>query len=216
MSVLAGLMLAPVMAFEGQAVTESGSQYLEVHRYSACEARLCEQVDYLDSEGNMFASKTVTYQGLPWQPSFVFEDQRFDLTESITLDGEQIRVQRQIGDEQTRYTLDRSDDIVFDAGFHPFVQANYPALRAGETIRFRFLIPARDKPVDFQIKAVSQTSEQTTMKVRINNPVLAWFVDPIFLTYQNDGKTLLTFDGLTNIRRDDGEGNWHAEITYQY
>lgn len=211
------LMLAPTLVFIGEAETQDGNRYVEQHEYIACsQARLCETVNYEDSDGKRFASKNIEYNDVLWQPNFTFVDERYDINESVVVDAGTISVSRKTPEYELNYTLEQSPDIVFDAGFHPYIQENFSALQSGETLKFRFLVTSRDKPIRFQAKVIESSAETMTVQVRINNPVLSWFVDDISLIYRTEDQALLGFNGLTNIRRNQGEGNWNAQINYQY
>ncbi|WP_119395534.1 hypothetical protein [Salinibius halmophilus] len=214
---LAALVLAPSMMFTGQAITEDGTRYQEVHQYNNCDsAQLCETVTYLDENGERFANKQVAYNAPSWQPDFTFTDSRFQLSEQVEVRGDKIYVSRVTPDETLEFVVEQQDNIVFDAGFHPYIQHNFEQLQAGETLEFLFLATTRESPIRFQAKAVAMTTEQMDIQVRINNPLIALFVDDIRLTYRLADKALLSFNGLTNIRRSEGKGNWNAQIIYQY
>lgn len=216
-NMLLALVLAPSLSFTGMATTEDQTSYQERHQYRECDnARLCEQVIYIDERGQTFANKTVRYNTPAWQPDFDFTDQRYGLVESVTVRDGRIFVSRQTPEETLEFSLEQQDDIVFDAGFHPYIQHHFSRLQAGETLAFDFLVTNRERPIRFQAKPVAINEEEMVIQVRINNPLIALFVDDIRLTYRVADQALLTFNGLTNIRRDDGQGNWNAEIIYQY
>lgn len=214
------LLLAPSSSFEGRASEDGRWQYTEYHQLQNCEplTSACQQrVLYRDTQGEEFADKTLEFSNdLPWQPNYRFANSNNGSTEVFTIDNGQGRFEVSRDGKTEQADIRISSDLVIDAGFHPFVQHHLPQLLAGERVRFRFLSSARMDTLNFRLQLLERQEQQVTLALSLQNALLRAFVSDIVLTYDlNDGR-LLRYDGLTNIARPSGRGNFDAVIDYSY
>ena len=96
------------------------------------------------------------------------------------------------------------------------MRKHWSELEAGKTVRFPFLIPSRLDFLNFKVKKDRDTrvNDAPASAIRLNlSGVLGWFLPYIEVTYRKSDQTLLRYEGLTNIRKDDG-GNHVAVITF--
>ncbi len=214
----ASFALAPSNEFVGAAEVNGQLQYRELHTLSECEP-VCreQQVQYLNASGQPFASKTLEFVNpLPWQPNYQFSDTRFDIEERVWLDGQQVRIERHQGNETNQGSLTRTDSLVIDAGFHPFVQHHLAQLANGQTVDFDFLSSVQLDSIAFRLRSLGQDGDTLRVALQLQNRLLRAFVSDIVLQYDLRDGRLLSYDGLTNIRRHQGRGNYNALIRYSY
>src|SRR6188768_1439216 len=81
LSICAGFSAAAVLAEEnyvvaGSAYNLDNNQLVYRELYTGIDENKSVRVDYVTPEGKTFASKTLVYQGEPFQPSFNYEDTR--------------------------------------------------------------------------------------------------------------------------------------------
>ncbi len=162
-------------------------------------------VIYTSPQGDVFAEKRIRYDNGMASPSFVLENQWA---------GEVIDVQWQGDTNLTAFysnnvkatergpasvNLPKVQPIVIDAGFVAFVNQNWEALAAGETIKFHYLVPTILKTVALKVENVpSQRKGILRFKISSQSWIVNQVVDPIFL-YYNENRDLLEFKGRGNI-----------------
>lgn len=170
-----------------------------------------ETVVYVTPDGNELARKEMRYWR-PERPAYrlsVSEPQR---TETVEPDESGVTVE-----SVESGTLAWSDETasVIDGGFHYFIQQNFEALLAGETVDFNFLAPTRVRWTPLRITPVGQEQGQLQLELNLQNRLLSWAVSDIELTYDIEQRQLLLYSGLTNLPKPGG-GNYRARIEYQY
>lgn len=216
-----------VHLFEGEArsLEDGRVLYTEQHRVEGeCRAGgfrpLHHVVDYRSPEGEGIARKELDYGESLARPTFTKTDTRFD--ESMKVINESDRRARiiwdQPGDEpEQRFEVKLTDRVVIDAGFNQFIQANLPALKGGKRIGFEFLGPTKGDTFAFEAEQIQRPKDlkgDVAIRLRPASMITRWFVDPLFLGYDNQGH-LTDYRGLTNIRRD-REGNHRAHLRYDH
>lgn len=217
--ILAGaLALAPSDQFRGQAQVDGQLSYIEEHSLLNCQP-VCEQqnVRYLDANGQLFAQKELLFiNSRSWQPDYRFTDLRFNSSERSWIEGDRLYLEVTRDGDTQNTQLALSANLVVDAGFHPFVQHHLPSLLANESISFDFLSSAQMDTIGFRLRLIEQTEQQAVIALQLQNRLLRTFVSDIKLVYNLSDGRLLSYDGLTNIRRDQGRGNYNAFIRYSY
>ncbi len=170
------------------------------------------------ADGPAFARKELTYGAVREEPEFTFVDARSGYTEGLrrTTDGPRVFQQDDARSPRREARIPPNAVIVSDAGFDEFVRKHWAELEAGKTVRFPFLIPSRLDFLNFKVKKHRDTrvNDMPASAIRLNlSGVLGWFLPYIEVTYRKSDQTLLRYEGLTNIRKDDG-GNHVAVITF--
>ncbi len=178
---------------------ERGSDRLlyEEHHFCNEDTSLC-QVFYLNATGDLFARKDIEYQKAPSAPGLLFRDFRKDL--------------------EIRIDPSEDSELVVDAGFDNYVRQRWGELSGGESIRFPFLIAGRDRPLAMRAgpDKDDECEESTVcLEIELDSWLLGMIVDPIELTYDRDTRRLLRFQGISNLKDDEG-GSQQVDIRYQY
>jgi len=200
-----------ITEIHGEARTPGGDAllYAEQHyiRHEAGEPseRL---VLYRCPDGQAFARKTVDYGDALQAPEFVLEDVRFGYREGFA-DGAGF-IRRDAGSPEQREAIRAGAALVVDAGFDEFVRAKWDALQRGDKVALDFLIPSRLAAYGFKLQRLrseQQFGESATVFRLSLSGMFGWFADAIDVSYRDSDRRLMRFEGLTNIRRDDGESH---------
>ena len=105
--------------------------------------------------------------------------------------------------------------MVSGQGFHNFIINNYTTLQK-EKRKIYYVVPAFRLDFGFEIEPISSSNKnQSSFRLEIKNKLLALIASHITVTYQNDSKRLLVYDGLSNVSNDRG-GQYNAKIEYNY
>ncbi|WP_323750925.1 hypothetical protein [Marinobacter sp.] len=216
---------ASTFAFIGtaKAVNQQNVLYEELHRVTgACTNAGFEPaahtVEYQKGPDNgRFAFKTLQYDEDPRRPSVDFRQPDFGERLEIRYpDSNYLTIDWQPPSDSRRSFRVRYDNrLVVDAGFDHFVRANWPAVKAGESLSFQFLAPTRGDHYGFVLEPApaAKMDADVVVQIRPTSLVLRFLVDPIILGYNQSG-ALTHYQGLTNIRAN-GDTNYTADIRYR-
>ncbi|MFC6440408.1 hypothetical protein [Bowmanella sp. JS7-9] len=227
---LAGVLLISAGAqanilIDGNAVSLDKQQpvYSEHYKIEQGEdgRNLRAEVEYRYPNGQVFATKSITYSDKPGMPSIDFTDLRSGVRTRATPEQDGIRVEHLRPGKSDVKVVDypRKRPVVVDAGFDRFVKDNWQRLLDGEKLHFAFFPIDRGELVDFSLKLVSSNQQQVELKLAPDSFLVSLVVDPITLLYDSQQR-LLEYRGLTNIEQGDHSKlkgkNYLASIRYMY
>jgi hypothetical protein len=211
------------MSYDGTAVDADDGRvlYRESHYVALDGDDVRERlVLYRCADGTPFARKRVApLFGSPWLPEFDMTDARLRYREGFDASGAtpQIFVQEPGKNSIEREALDqRPKDLVGDAGFDRYVQDNWDKLVAGETLHFKFLVPSRLDYLGFKVRQIGEQriGDRPVRVFRLAlGGLLGLVVSGIDVSYDAESRVLMRFQGLTNVRDQDGE-NYVARIDF--
>lgn len=175
-------------------------------------------VTYRDPEGATIALKQMDFTAHPFVPVYRLEILGEGYVEGIGHD-----------DGWTMYRRDSADaalhtkafavqaSIAGDAGFHPFVQAHFDELMAGDTVHFSFVVAGRLSVIDMQAYRIEDTTFEgqpaVQIKAELDSWLLNWIVNPIILVYDPQSKKLLEYRGISNMHDAHGE-TYPVRVSY--
>ncbi len=215
----------PWETLEGLAKDPQSGQVIYQERHSMAqnaEGDWVMESDYLAPDGALFAERTVSFDpSYPQRPDYRLTDYRDDFEEgATTLDDGRVELFRVIDGERKSETIRPADDrpLVIDAGFSAFIASHWSELLAGQRLTFDFASSARLTTIPFRLSHVDTidregTGRQQKFKLEPSNWFVRMLVNPIVLTYADDTRALIGYDGLSNIRKDGG-GNHTVEIQF--
>ncbi len=185
--------LDPDIVGEARDPKSGDTLYLE-HYYCSDDALQCS-VFYLRPNREVIASKELDYAENALAPLLTFRDYRVD---------------REV-------IIDKADpEAVVDAGFDNFVRLQWQDLAEGEEIKFPFRVVTREDPIKMRASKADRCEEgKFCLEIALDSWLLGSFIDPIQLTYEEGSQRLLRFEGLSNLRNDDGKMQT-VEIRYSY
>jgi|GEM_PF-1042623 len=208
---------------------KSAVLYYEYHFAENPDLQLSTRVQYRRADGSVFAEKTIDYSRSLTAPDIQHIDYRNTarITTELTDDtrAAMIRVGFQAHDSP-RYReemLAHRESVVVDAGFDPFVCKHWESLITGESVSAGMLVPSRLDTVRVSLtKTDASHCDQAATDVYcfVIRPAgilraVGWLVDPIYIGYDPQSKRLKVFDGISNLRNDNGEPQ-NVLITFEY
>lgn len=208
---------------EGQALdTNTGRViYQEIHSMGqGADGRWIMESDYLNPEGELFAERTVWFDpNHPQRPDYRLVDYRDNFEEGAkTSPNGEVELYRIIDGErgQTIIKPSRQRPLVIDAGFSALIASHWDELLSGNRITFDFASSARLTTIEFRLSHAQDLGDDVGIE-RFTLAPSNWFVrmlvKPIVLTYSSQNKTLIAYEGLSNIRKDGG-GNHSVKIAF--
>jgi hypothetical protein len=203
--------------------------YYEYHFAENPDLQLSTRVQYRRADGSVFAEKTIDYSRSLTAPDIQHIDYRNTarITTELTDDARaaMIKVGFQAHDSP-RYReelLAHRESVVVDAGFDPFVRKHWQSLITGESVSAGMLVPSRLDTVRVSLtKADASHCDQASADVYcfVIRPAgmlraVGWLVDPIYIGYDQQSQRLKVFDGISNLRDDNGDPQ-NVLITFEY
>lgn len=230
LTVVTGLHATSTLAQENYVV--AGSAYnLDTNElvyrelYTAIDENKAVRVDYVTPDGSTFASKTLVYEGEPFQPSFNFEDTRDNQFVGARFEGARLVLTEGMDGAKNEKVIHDNARTVIDAGFDAYIQLNWDKLVAGKRLKFDFAMPNRLSSVQLELRQVkgpespvyeaSFGGEWIYFRITPAKKFISLFADPIHLAYDPNGKYLMRFYGRSNIDDDRG-GPQDVRIEYEY
>ncbi len=224
MSSLAGAQDNYVTAGSAYSIETNKLLYREL--YTAINDASEVRVDYVSPEGATFASKTLTYQGEYFQPSFVLVDKRDNETVSAQFQGARLVLSHTTnGDTGDKIIMDNAR-LVIDAGFDAYIQMNWDNIvNAKKRMTFEFALPNRLSTINLEVRRIEPRespvysanvgSGWVYLRIVPAQKLVSIFASPIFLAYDPNGKYLMRFQGRSNLDDDNG-APVDVRIEYEY
>ena len=206
--------------YTGTAVSRRTAEFLygEKHLLRYRDGHIAERVVlYTCRDGAPFARKIVSYVD-PLAPDFHLTNAASGQEEGIRTEsgGRKVFFRSDSQDTEKVGPLPRVEGLVADAGFDEFVRLNWQRLMTDKAMQMPFLVPSRLDAYSFQVQHVrSGRFEGVPMEVfrlRLSG-FWGWFLPGIDVYYGTDDRTLLYFDGLSNLRNASGD-NYLVRITF--
>ncbi|TNJ33165.1 hypothetical protein [Arenimonas terrae] len=194
--------------------------YREQHLVRRRDGQVLERlVLYRCSDGTAFARKRVDYRASAQAPSFSLEDARDGYGEGLRRGsaGDTVWVRESAGGSERSAPLRAHPQTVADAGFDEFIRRNWRPLLAGESVPLRFAVPARLESLGFKVSRIGAArfggEPAELFRLRLGG-WLGWIAPHIDVAYGRDSQRLLRFEGLSNLRADDGGSQLLARIEF--
>ena len=195
--------------------------YREHHLIRRSDGRPTERlVIYRCADGTAFARKRVDYRQSPEAPAFTFEDVRLGYGEGLRRSGNQVTAWVRDGRdarERSAALGDPAARLVADAGFDEFIRRQWQPLVGGTSVPLRFAVPSRLQTLGFKVarQGAATVGREPAELFRLKlGGVLGWIAPHIDVAYGRDSRRLLRFEGLSNLRSDDGESQLVARIEF--
>jgi len=189
--------------------------YRELHYAAPGQAGLSSRVEYKDPEGQVIVSKQLDFSRSLTAPAIDQLDLRTNTRIFTRYEDERLQAgyQRDADSALRTDTLQTRPELIVDAGFDPFVRAQWDALRAGRSVSAAFFVPSRLGTITVNIAPVAReecADVQGDVLCLMVKPagllrVVGWFVEPARLAYDLDERRLLMFRGLSNLLDAQGE-----------
>lgn len=182
----------------GRAFDQETGNFLYSEHHSCSEGALECSVEYRDDSGALIVHKELDYRGSLYGPALRIRDYRRETTLVV---------------EPTEQR-----DVVVDAGFDNFVRSQWSSLSTGESVKFPFLVVGFDKPLNMIAKVDNSkpcSDRELCLEVSLDSWFLGLLAKPISLVYSIEEKKLLRYQGISNIRNEEGDA-LSVDIYYRY
>jgi hypothetical protein len=191
--------------------------YSETHREVVKDGRLVTNtVSYRDHAGNVFAEKYINFERSLTMPDFQLVNAGNGHVEGARGTDERLNVHfRDLSDSDVREaSVNTPSNGIIDAGFDRFIEQYWDSLVAGDVIEREFLIPSQLDFYTFEIeRADSESLDEYAFQLRIKSMFLKMFVQPVLVHYDARTRSLLRYQGISNIRNEAGE-NFDVRIEF--
>ncbi len=192
--------------------------YSEHHQEWWKDGRILrDTVTYRDTQGGVIGEKHVDFRAREAAPKFVLRNIRTGHTEGATAQSDSLKVSfRKSGDAPlAQKAIDLPEGAIVDAGFDRFVENNWDALMRGDGFVRPFLVPSRLKFMDFRIQRVDDGGkvDRAVFEMALDSPLLRLLAPSITVVYDARNRTLLEYDGVSNMRNRQGN-NLNVEIRF--
>ena len=221
----AGSVAAQDYVTAGSAYSLDTNELVYRELYTAIDENKSVRVDYVKPDGVAFASKTLVYQGEPYQPTFNFEDSRDNEYVSAHFQGARLVLTHGMNSAQNEKVIFDNARVVIDAGFDAYIQLNWDQLVAGKRLKFDYAMPSRLNSLQLEVRKIKATEspvydagfgrEWIYFRIVPAKKFVSLFADPINLAYDPKGKYLMRFHGRSTIDDDSG-GPQDVRVEYEY
>tara|TARA_R110001606_G_scaffold369162_4_gene525117 strand:- start:105 stop:851 length:747 start_codon:yes stop_codon:yes gene_type:complete len=214
----------PWIVGEAASVESGELLYQELHYRSDALALLSDRVEYVAPSGELLVEKSLNGARSFITPEVEQNDLRSGTRFSVNDNGDSLEVRYQrAGQSLVSKRIEKEERLVVDAGFDPYVRANWEALSTGEAIRAEFFVPARLDTVRISIRqtdaeqcaAISSSALCLVVRPAGILRLVGWLIDPLYLAYEQDSQRLLMYRGISNLLDENGEPQ-NVLIRYQY
>lgn len=189
--------------------------YTEIHRFSYQDGMQVIDSQFTRPSGKMLAERRIELIGDKVQ-TYAFKQFNIDYQEFAERGDEYVAISsvKEGRKSDKKVYIKNPRDIVIDAGFQSFVLRNWDGLLAGKTKRFNFV--SVDLANSFRLKVKHDRTENGIeyFKMNIANPFISMLVAPIQAGYYKDTKQLAYYQGMSNIKNDDGKRFKNIEIKF--
>jgi hypothetical protein len=174
-------------------------------------------VIYRCPDGTAFGRKRIDYRVSATAPDFSFDDQRSGYREGLRQGRTPILFFRPDGATAERSAPLVAADLVADAGFDEFIRRGWSRLVVGEALPLTFAVPSRLRGLPFSVSRAGETvvaGEKAWIFSLKLDGWLGWLVPAIDVSYGQQSRRLLRFEGLSNLRDDAGDQPVVARIDF--
>lgn len=207
----------------GSAYGLDNDQLLYRELYTAMDENKSVRVDYVSPDGKTFATKTLVYQGEPFQPSVDFRDKRDNEFMSAQFEGARLVLTHGTNNSRNQEIIHDNARIVIDTGYDAYIQLNWSKLMEGKRLRFDLAMPASLASVPMEVRKIKSTESPLYNKeygkdwvyFRLNSAkkLTSFFSEPVYVAYDPNGKFLMRYHGRSTL--DDNRGG-PADVRVEY
>jgi hypothetical protein len=196
--------------------------YVEQHWIRSEGGRPLERlVLYRCPDGIAFGRKHVDYHDSLTAPNFALDDRRSGYREGLRsrprAGAPALLFFRANGRTAERSASLAAGPVVADAGFDEFIRQHWQPLVAGKSLALEFAVPSRLRSMGFSISRAGSTriggEDAWVFRLRLSG-LLGLIAPAIDVSYGQQSRRLLRFEGLSNLRDDRGDDSLVARIDF--
>jgi hypothetical protein len=215
--------LTETLTFSGKALSIKNNSlfYIETHNEIKQEDKHTQtEIIYTNESGIKIGYKTLDFSKFYTSPNYKLEDQRAKYREGAEIKNGQVSVYYQYTEKEKKPTtklLNVPQPIVIDGGFNYFVKQNWDQLMNGKILTFNFVSPAK---LDYFVLRLSKkqnliynNKKASLIYLELDNIFLRLLLTPIKITYDNQTKRILKYEGIANLSDKDGK-NENVQLVF--
>lgn len=192
---------------EGVATDLKSGQFLykEVHQIEKDKEGFNKVItsSYLDKNNNIFAKMVSDFSKNKMIPETTFEDFRFKLKQIQKISSNEkelelihLKDQKQISSKK----INLSKDFIAGQGFDNYIKANFSKL---ENSKIKFVVLDQLDFFSFRTDSLpSKEESHQKFQMKMDSFFISLLVAPITVTYDKISKSLIQYEGLSNIFND--------------
>ena len=162
---------------------------------------------YRCPNGSAFARKQIDYRPSVLAPNFMLDDHRAGYREGLRRSPGPAVFYRDNSRTPERSVSVDSAQLVVDAGFDEFIRKQWAPLLAGKSLPLNFAVPSRLRSMSFSVSRAGegQIAGEKSWLFRLKLTGLLGLIAPaIDVSYGQQSRRLLRFEGMSNLRDDAG------------
>lgn len=178
--------------------------YTEVHKHQYAGDRwLSGTMKFYAPDGRFIGDKTLDFSKDAYIPLVRFTLGGGRYQDAITaINDKSITVENTRDNKVEVGRISRSKNLAADSGFNAFLVDNLSTLKVGKSVNLSLVVIGRRD--DYRFKAVPKGqldfNGEKAIRVRIEpDSLLRYVVDPIDVMYGLESKSLLRYEGISNI-----------------
>lgn len=215
--VTAAAALAASAVFSAQAMAEAKTyygyatdlksgeyRYTEVHKHQFDGDRwLSGTMKFYAPDGRFMGDKTLDFSKDAYIPLVRFTLGGGRYQDAVTaIDAKAITVETKRDDEVKTARITRSKNLAADSGFNALLVDNLSAFKSGKSVNLSLVVIGRRD--NYRFKAIPNGEldfgGEKAIRVRIEpDSLLRFVVDPLDVIYGLESKSLLRYEGISNI-----------------
>lgn len=195
------------VVMKGEALNKENKLiYVETHTFKKLPSGEITDIKttYHNAAGKLIAEVESKFTKDPFIPDTVFVDHRFNEKQELTYDKDSKMINMKITEmssgKSKSNSIKRQDNMVSGQGFHNYILKNYDEKKSD--IKF-IVLPKLDYYSFYFEQAPSKIDGYRRFVLKISNWILRAIVKEIVVEYKSNTRSLMSFEGLTNIESDE-------------
>lgn len=185
--------------------------YIEHHQYLPSGDHL---VKYFDHTGDILATKTLTYPGLPQHPEIVQSDFTRDMDVTTLNTDRTLEMTRKVSGRVESFEIPLDETTIVDAGFDYFLRNNLQNFKDGVPQVYKLAVAGQDRLLKVNITKQPSSGSSTAFTIKPKNFFIRMLVPEMRVLYDRK-RRLAAYDGLTNLNLPPGQ-NRAVSITFNH
>jgi len=191
--------------------SDSTIRYVEHHQYLASGDH---RVTYFDLDGEVMATKVMTYPGLPQHPEISQSDFTRNIEVKTFTANQTLTMIRNASGQLKTHDFPMDESIIVDAGFDYFLRNNWQTFVEDVPRSYRFAIAGQERLLDVKIRKQHVSPIETVFTITPANLFIRMLMPEIRLLYNQD-RRLITYEGLTNLNLANGLSR-HVSVEFSH
>lgn len=213
------LAWADVEVIRGRAFDDQGRlAYSERHTITYKNGRILKiKTVYTDADHVLIGKTESDFSKDALLGNYDFSNERLDYYDGARVYPDRIAIfcrEKSNEDMQLKY-LPRETNQVLGQGFNQFIVDHLEAIAAGEVIRAKLVLPAKQDQFGVVIQRDRIVDNQMLIRVDVDSWFLKLFVPHIEVVFDMDSRRLLRYRGVSMVADQSGKST-SVTVTYDY